>query len=329
MMYSPKTINSLFEVKSGDFHKIAELDPGEIPLISCGDSANGLVGFYDIPPECTYHRAVTVAYNGSWPLLAKFHPYTFGAKDDVAVLTPRNPMLESTLLYIVALLNSNTWRYSYGRKCFKGKLLDFEIAMPIDLFGEVDEAHIAEMVNVDLGTFLPAQTANGIGCIPDLDWKNFSILDIFDLDRGDFHSIRDLDSGSVMTISRVSTDNGVVGYFDPPPGAQLYPARTVTVSTVGGDAFVQLNEFIATDNVVVCSPKRDLHLATLFFICSILNYQKWRYTYGRQCYKTKYSKTILPLPVTSNGEIDEESIQDIIEQSPYWEFVRAKLVDTS
>ena len=97
----------LFEIKAGDFHATKELDAGKVPLISCGDVDNGLVGFFHIPKENIYERCLTVAFNGT-PLLTKFHPYRFGAKDDVAVLIPRDTMSDSTLLHIAALLNRMT-----------------------------------------------------------------------------------------------------------------------------------------------------------------------------------------------------------------------------
>jgi type I restriction enzyme M protein len=86
-----------------------------------------VVGYYDVEPDRQYRRAITVAYNGSWPIMAKFHPYAFGAKDDVAVLKPLVPMTNLELAYVAALLNRMTWRYSYGRKCFREKLQNVEI----------------------------------------------------------------------------------------------------------------------------------------------------------------------------------------------------------
>jgi type I restriction enzyme M protein len=115
-------ISDLFQVMSGDFHAVKESELGKIPLVSCGDTDNGVMGYYDIPESKRYKRALTVAYNGSWPIMSKFHPYEFGAKDDVAVLIPKLPMQGLSLLYVAALLNRMTWRYSYGRKCFKDKL---------------------------------------------------------------------------------------------------------------------------------------------------------------------------------------------------------------
>lgn len=137
--YSTFKVSDLFTLNSGDFHALSELDAGGVPLISCGDLNNGLVGFFDIPADKQYSRAVTAAFNGSWPLTTKFHPYTFGAKDDVAVLVPLKPMKDCVMLYAAALLNHMIWRHSYGRKCFKEKLGDVELRLPVKTGNEIDE----------------------------------------------------------------------------------------------------------------------------------------------------------------------------------------------
>jgi hypothetical protein len=291
-----KCIYDLFEVRSGDFHATKELDPGSTPLISCGDSDNGLVGYFDIPPDMTYRRAITAAYNGSWPLTAKFHPYEFGAKDDVAVLCPRIALEDKTLFYVAAMLTRLTWRYSYGRKCFKEKLQNVKIAVPVEVNGQIDERAIARMFPADIRAFIPKKAGPGVMTIPPLKWKAVNILHVFNITRGDFHAIEDLDPGRFMTVSRVTADNGVVGYFDRPSGARLYERGKITVSTVGGDAFVQLDSFIATDNVIICSPKKSIKSTTLIFLAFVLNHQKWRYSYGRQCYKAKFARTAIFLP---------------------------------
>lgn len=127
--YSDFKIIQLFDVKSGDYHAIDQLDAGNTPLIACGITDNGFVGYYDVAPGKIYERAITVAYNGL-PLVTKFHPYRFGAKDDVGILIPKTPMRDSTLFYVAALLNSMTWRYSYGRKCYREKLQNISISLP-------------------------------------------------------------------------------------------------------------------------------------------------------------------------------------------------------
>ena len=126
-------LSQLFDIRSGDFHTKGNLEPGDITLISCGETNNGLVGRYDIPLGKTFESCLTVSYNGSWPLLTKYHPYRFGAKDDVGILLPREPMQEATLLYVAAILSREKWRYSYGRKCFKAKVPNVRIHVPMIL----------------------------------------------------------------------------------------------------------------------------------------------------------------------------------------------------
>ena len=138
--YRTFKVIDLFTLNSGDTHAVGELDAGDVPLISCGDLNNGLVGYFEIPIAQQYSHAITVAFNGSWPLTTKFHPYKFGAKDDVAVLVPKAAMKDCVMLYVATLLNHRVWRHSYGRKCFKEKLESVELRMPVSKDGkEIDD----------------------------------------------------------------------------------------------------------------------------------------------------------------------------------------------
>lgn len=313
-------IRDLFNVESGHFHATKELDPGDIPLVSCGNIGHGMIGYYDIPPEHRHHTALTVAYNGSWPLLSKFHPYEFGAKDDVAVMTPSQPMRDTTLLYVAAQLNMMTWRYSYYRHCYRAKVLNTALVFPGDS-GKIDEDAIASLCSHDIESLAPKGTTREIVPLPAKDWKRVQITELFEIERGDFHSLTALDPGDNVTVSRVATDNGVVGHMDKPDKAEVYAPPRITVSTLGGDAFVQLTEFIATDNVLLLTPKRPMRLATLCFIAFMLNNQRWRYSYGRQPYKTKFSATQLLVPVDASAEIDEAFTESMAASTTYWDEV--------
>lgn len=128
--WANKELSEFFEIRSGDTHAVSELEPGDIPLVSCGEMSNGVVGFYDVPPKNRYRWAITVGYAGQ-PLNAKFHPYEFGTKDDVAVLLPKGELRDTTLLFVAAMLNRMRWRYSFGRKCYHEKMSRLAIPMPL------------------------------------------------------------------------------------------------------------------------------------------------------------------------------------------------------
>ena len=278
-------LEQLFEIRTGDYHAVKELDPGKVPLVSCGDVNHGFIGFYDIPEVNRYQNAITVAYNGQ-PLTAKYRPYSFGAKDDVGVLLPRKEIGHKSLIYITALLNSKRWQYSYGRKCFNDKMKKVGISVPVSRRGGdwwIDEPLInSQFENIVVDRRPPVIVPDEVPAFDDCELETVKITDLFELERGSFHSLNVLDSGSVATVSRTERDNGVVGYYEPPENCTIYPPGLITVSTVTGDAFVQVVDFICTDNVIVCVPLRPYQPTTFYFVASIINQQKWRYGYGRQ-----------------------------------------------
>ena len=133
-------------------------------------------------------------------------------------------------------------------------------------------------------------------------------------------------SGKYPTVSRVGDDNGLVGFYDKPKKAEVFPKFLITVSTVTGDSFLQYYKFIATDNVIICIPKKEMEVTTLIYIQTILNKIKWRYSYGRQCYKRVLQKTILPLPVDSQSNLDESYIENTVKNQQYWQALSDKLI---
>ena len=128
--FRPFALDTLYRLKPGDYHNTSSLPAGTTPLVSCGDANNGITSFVTVPVENTYSQRLTIAFNGMNTLTAKYHPYLFAAKDDVAVCTPNADMRPSTQLFIQLMLNRERWRYSYYRKCFIGKLRRFEVALP-------------------------------------------------------------------------------------------------------------------------------------------------------------------------------------------------------
>lgn len=139
--FSEFRIGDLFQLIAGDYHSLAEIPEGPIPIASCADGNNGIAGFFAIPPKEAYSHALTIAFNGS-PLTTKLHPYKFGAKDDVAVAIPRklthNPWPAEALIFIQAQLNAERWRFSYYRKCFRAKLGRLTVELPQTRDGDFD-----------------------------------------------------------------------------------------------------------------------------------------------------------------------------------------------
>ncbi|MDX1991044.1 MAG: N-6 DNA methylase [bacterium] len=184
----------------------------------------------------------------------------------------------------------------------------------------------AYLIKIDVAQLSPEQPEKvTTQSVSSVRWQKFGVEELFKLEKGHFHSIAALNEGEYPTISRVSDDNGFVGFYELPEKAKVIPAGTITVSTVSGDAFVQPIPFIATDNVVLCIPTEKyehLSMASRYFIAFMIDRGKWRYSYGRQCYKKKFAKTEILLPVTAAGEIDEVYMENLVKNTTYWPFVQ-------
>jgi type I restriction enzyme M protein len=146
--YKIFSLNDVFSyVDTGNFHVSGDLDLGGVPLISCKTIENGTEGHYDIEKVSTFKNCITIASDGSWPMSSFYHPYEFAAKDNVIICKPISELNLNAILFITAQLNSQIWRFSYGRKCYLNKTNKIQIPLPINKGGEVDYDIIDGIVN--------------------------------------------------------------------------------------------------------------------------------------------------------------------------------------
>ena len=298
-----KKIDDLFYVRRGKGDYLENLEIGKTPIISSTLKKNGVVGYVDLKPIFKAPNITVDRVTGqSFIQLSDF----VTVPDDITVLIPRKKMSIEQLFYIASNINKCKWRFSYGRKLTGTRLKNIKIGFSL-----------MPKYKIKFSKFIPKKQ-NKIRIDKDIKYKLFNITTLFKLKRGDFHALDRLDEGKIPTVSRVTFDNGIVGYYEPPNDAKIYSKLTITISTTSGIAFVQLDNFIATDNVVILQPKRKFKITTLFFIQYAINRTKWRYSYGRQCYKTKFATTNIFLPVTEKGDINEDHIEKVVKDSYGW-----------
>ena len=87
---------------------------------------------------------------------------------------------------------------------------------------------------------------------------------------------------------------------------------------------MQVTDFMATDNVIVCVPRKPIRASTAYSIAAMVNNQKWRYSYGRQCYLDKLASLTIRVP-WREGAMDEAAMEQVVKGQPYWSYVHANL----
>jgi hypothetical protein len=290
-------ISDVFKVITAKSRSIDDYSEGNVPFISNGFYNNGVVGHVEPFDDDRVIDKTAICVSAFCEATVQNAPFIGRGNggSGMTILVPKDTSMsyDSLILYS-SLINTNIrWRYSYGRMVTKGRISN-------ELIQKLPSDSSIKFKN--LRRLLPEIKDNN-KIEGSLKLEPFLITDLFSLQHGDFHSLAAIDEGEYPTVSRIESNNGIVGYYDKIPEANIYPKKTITVSTVTGDSFVQLDPFISTDNVVLLTPLRKFKDTSLFYISLMINKEKWRWMYGRQCYKSKFSTTKIQLPINKKGEI--------------------------
>lgn len=138
------------------------------------------------------------------------------------------------------------------------------------------------------------------------EWKEFQVGKLFNctLSAGDL-KINDCKQGTIPLISSGQTNNGLVGYIDSKGDgeAQIYSGGKLTVDMFC-NAFYQDKDFYAVSHgrVNILEPLFDWNSANLLFISTIINKEKFKYSYGRAVYNGEISRMVLKLPICKNED---------------------------
>lgn len=312
------------EVKTGDYHASSQLNQGNIPLVSCKTEDHGVEGYFDVPLEKTYINCVTIACDGT-PLTTFYHPYRFVAKDNVMIGIPRKDVKLTTILYAIAYLNKERWRYSYGRKSYANKIDKLIIPFPVSSDGKIDEDRIEEILQDKImNRFLPSKNEIVETLPPSMQFSNIPITKIFELHTGDYHNASKLPDGDIPLVSCGERNNGVIRHCSVPTDKTY--ENTLTIAYNGQPLTTKYHpyKFAAKDDVAVCLPKKPLRFSTLIFLQFILNQERWRYSYGRKCFRQKLSQLEIYVPINEYGEMNEEAIEKIVSNTTYWNYLSQK-----
>jgi hypothetical protein len=303
---------TLHRAKSGLF---SEYSNGEVAYVGNGFADNGVTGFVNPLPDDKVFQFTGIAVSAFCEATVQAPPFIAcgRAGNGLSVLEPKSPMSLEQLAYIACYINTALrWRFNWYRQTTVDRIRQLKV--PDDVPAEL---------NFDVKAALPNRSSGHRG-----DWKlslkMFPLGEVYDLEPGYFHSVGELPAGKVPVVSCGDYDNGVIGYFD--VGSAPTSADRITIA-FNGDALTAKYHpyrFAAKDDVAVCHPKSPLLPTTELFIQTMVNRERWRYSYYRKCYSDKLRRFQVSIPA-KNGAIDEETIRQVVEASPYWAYIQSRV----
>lgn len=295
------------------------------PLVVNSAENNGVAGLCDLEPT---EEGNIITFSDTTDGNTFFYqPKPFIGFAHVQGMYPRNKHISSDVMLFIStmLMFDSSGRYSYGRKMRRDSISEIMLKLPTDSYGNPDWKYMEKYVN-NLHR-KPLTTKNKKGDVPALDiskWKEFKVSDIFVVKYGvnlELNACVECDAddtNSVNFVARTAENNGVSAHV-----AQIddvTPQKAGLISVAGGGSvlstFLQTEPFYSGRDLYTLDSKDNISNAAKMFIITIIEQNKYKYSYGRQANKT-LPDLLLKLPVDSKGKPDYKFMENYIKALPY------------
>ena len=157
--------------------------------------------------------------------------------------------------------------------------------------------------------------------------KKFRIEELFEIFTGEDFILSDIEEGDIPVVSHTSENNGIANYSFEIENKKIFDC-TKTISLADRGKFfatIQKNDFYIGTRVKALVFKNIVPSKyTMLFVVTILNYEKFRFSYGRNA-TNGLNKLIIELPIMVDNKntpvIDAEKKWSEEGYIPDWQFM--------
>ena len=139
--------------------------------------------------------------------------------------------------------------------------------------------------------------ATNIMKLNDREWKEFRIYDIFNYSRGKRQTENSRIKGNIPYYSASQDNNGLTDFISNP--TFTINTNAIIYSTFGDAYYVE--KFFSTSDEITILVNPILNKYNALFICSCINQNKSKYSFGRKAFSNKISKDKIMLPTKQNN----------------------------
>ncbi len=280
-----------------------------IPFVSRTAGNNGVSAHVAVMNGVQPNSAHTLSVAVGGSVLATFYqaqPYYSGR--DVYYLIPKNELSAKEMLLYAKLINSNAYKYNYGRQAnrtLSGLLIP-------------DKKSIQRLCTAVKVPSVPSSQAKSQEQVnlSDRVWKGFEYHRLFCIKKGKRLTKSDMTVGDTPFIGAVDLNNG---HRECVGEAANHEGNTITVNYNGsvGEAFYQPRPYWASDDVNVLYPRFLLNPYIGLFIITVIKVDQYRFNYGRKWKLDRMKESIITLPIDSQGNPDWKFMEQYIKSLPY------------
>lgn len=318
-------VGELFDVQLSDGdNKPKKLPKGDIPLVSAGNTNNGIVGSFESDTIIFPAHSITVDMFGQ----AFYQPKEFQAVSHgrVNILVPNFENNENIGQFIVTILNAQCQKYSFTEMLTSKKIKAESIPLPLksstdpsnytqqDIdwdYMETVMSRVTTRAKERLAN-LPQPTDKKKTPVDTSSWGEFVVGELFDCDttKTFYPNKSELPPGNTPYITRSTYNNGISSYYDDINNEFTIEGNCLTIGAEGGIAFWQPKPFMAGVKVYTIRHPQ-LNELTALFIASLLNANSANYSYTNARILAKIKAESIKLPLKPSADPSNYTQEDI------------------
>lgn len=294
-------------------------DKHGIPFVARTSENNGIVSRVALIDGVTPNPAHTLSLAGGGSVLSCFYQdEEYYSGRDLFILSPKEPMSKKEMLLYSYIIQQNKYKYNYGRqanKTFK------DILLP-----ELKEIRSFNINDVEIkqNYFTPEPVIKNDLELSLKHWQWFKLSD-----KRLFPKIEKCKCSNATELLEKGTDIAYIGAKKKSNGVMTYVQQNDKLTTKGncivfigdgqgsvGYSLYQSEDFIGSTTLIAGYNER-LNKYNALFLVSILDLERYRYSFGRKFNKKAVINTNIKLPVDSDGNPDWQFMEDYIKSLPY------------
>lgn len=320
--------NEIFKIERGKGPRINSVIKGETPFITATESNNGLTEYVEYP---AIHKGNCITVNRNGTIGEAFYQVKdFCSTEDVHIFYPKGfELTKERAFFLITLIKKEKYRFGYGRKWGIERMKNSIIKLPVNSIGSPDWEYMSEYINELWRKRIPSlknikkiKSNKKISFRPIDEWKEFKLIDYFDMKSGQYYSKDSFSSGEVPLISTTDNNNGIMSYTDL---EAKFEGNVLTIGKIGVTTFYQKKPFVATSDVTVLIPKFESFDAfNALFLVTIIKQERNKWSYGRQIRLGDCKELVIKLPVDSVGHPDWKYMSEYIKSLNYSEKIGEK-----
>lgn len=314
-------VGELFDVQLSDGdNKPKKLPKGDIPLVSAGNTNNGVVGSFESDTVIFPAHSITIDMFGQ----AFYQPKEFQAVSHgrINILVPNFEINKNIGQFIVTILNAQCQKYSFTEMLTSKKIKAESIPLPLKPSADpsnYDSTNIdwdyMEMVMSRVTARakerlanLPQPTDKKKTPVDTNSWGEFVVGELFDnVTRGTRLKKSDRKSGPTPLVTAGSENQGIAEHIL--ENKELFDGINLTIDMFG-NVFARNYPFYADDNILVL--KTNVHTFNqIQFMAGSLAHLANEYGYTNQFRQNTLNNTTIKLPLKPSADSSNYTQEDI------------------